>query len=70
LGQGGGSYDRALVPRHPAALVVTLLHDGELRGVDEPLPHSALDRPVDGIVTADAGFVGLPVGRRTQLPCT
>jgi 5-formyltetrahydrofolate cyclo-ligase len=30
LGQGGGSYDRALARRRPDALVVALLHDGEL----------------------------------------
>ncbi len=59
LGQGGGSYDRALVHRRPGALVVTLLHDGELRAPGELLPASPLDRPVDGVVTADGGFVTL-----------
>jgi len=59
LGQGGGSYDRALVYRRRGALVVTLLHDGELRDIGQPLPRSVLDLPVDGVVTADGGFVDL-----------
>lgn len=57
LGQGGGSYDRALLRRRPDALVVTLLHDGELS--ETPLPHDAHDQPVDGIVSADNGWLDL-----------
>ena len=36
LGYGGGCYDRALTRIRPDALVVALLHDGEL--LDDPLP--------------------------------
>ncbi|MEO7058254.1 MAG: 5-formyltetrahydrofolate cyclo-ligase [Lapillicoccus sp.] len=57
LGQGGGSYDRALLRRRPDALVVTLLHDGELS--ETPLPRDRHDQPVDGVVTPDAGWLDL-----------
>lgn len=56
LGQGGGSYDRALTRVAPTALVVALLHDGEL--VAGPLPSEPHDRPVDVVVTP-AGVVRL-----------
>jgi 5-formyltetrahydrofolate cyclo-ligase len=49
LGQGGGSFDRALGRARPDALVVALLHDDEL--VDGPLPVEPHDRPVDVVVT-------------------
>ncbi len=49
LGQGGGSYDRALARRRPGALVVALLHDHEL--VPGPLPVEPHDVPVDVAVT-------------------
>lgn len=49
LGQGGGSYDRALVRARPGALVVALLHDEELLG--GPVPLEAHDRRVDAVVT-------------------
>lgn len=51
LGRGGGSYDRALVRRHPDALVLAVLHPGELR--TDPLPVDGHDEPVDGVLTAD-----------------
>ena len=51
LGQGGGSFDRALVRARPDALVVALLHDDEVS--TEPLPAEPHDRPVDVIVTPD-----------------
>ncbi len=57
LGQGGGSYDLALLRRRPDALVVTLLHDGELS--ENPLPRDAHDQPVDGVITPDAGWLDL-----------
>jgi 5-formyltetrahydrofolate cyclo-ligase len=47
LGYGGGCYDRALTRIRPDALVVALLHDGELR--DEPLPAEPHDRRVDAV---------------------
>lgn len=49
LGQGGGSYDRALRRVSPAALVVALVHPGEL--VEGPLPVDGHDVAVDAVVT-------------------
>ena len=51
LGQGGGSFDRALVRARPDALVVALVHDDEVS--TEPLPVEPHDRPVDVIVTPE-----------------
>ncbi len=51
LGQGGGSYDRALARVGPRTLVVALVHPGEL--VSERLPTEAHDRRVDVVVTAE-----------------
>ena len=51
LGQGGGSYDRAL-PR-TAARVVAVVFDDEV--VDE-IPVEPHDRPVDGVLTPDGGL--------------
>ena len=51
LGQGGGSYDRAL-PR-TAARVVAVVFDDEL--VDE-IPVEPHDRPVDGALTPTGGL--------------
>lgn len=58
LGQGGGSYDRAL-PR-TAALLVALVHDDEL--VDD-LPREPHDRPVHVVLTPTR-TVRLPVRSR------
>ncbi len=55
IGQGGGSYDRALALRRPEALVVALLHDGEVS--QDPLPHEPHDLPVDAVLTVDGGCV-------------
>jgi 5-formyltetrahydrofolate cyclo-ligase len=49
LGQGGGSYDRALARRRPDAFVVALLHEGEIE--DDDLPADEHDQPVDAAVT-------------------
>lgn len=49
LGQGGGSYDRALARRRADAAVVALLHDHEL--VAGPLPVEPHDAPVTVAVT-------------------
>ncbi len=49
LGQGGGSYDRALARVAAGALVVALVHDDEL--VEQPVPVQPHDRPVDVVVT-------------------
>ncbi|MFI5840734.1 5-formyltetrahydrofolate cyclo-ligase [Catenuloplanes sp. NPDC051500] len=53
LGRGGGSYDRALA-RCPSALVVALLHDGEL--LDDELPAEPHDRRVQAVVTPGGGL--------------
>jgi 5-formyltetrahydrofolate cyclo-ligase len=47
LGYGGGCYDRALTRIRPGALVVALLHDGEL--LAERLPVESHDRRVDAV---------------------
>jgi len=62
LGQGGGSYDRALPRRSPGALVVALVHDDEI--VDtETVPVDQQDVSVDAVVTAATGWVSLsPAG--------
>ncbi len=57
MGRGGGSYDRALarlVPGH--AVVIAVLHDGEL--LDLPVPTEPHDRPVDAAATP-SGLVRL-----------
>ncbi|MEP6648786.1 MAG: 5-formyltetrahydrofolate cyclo-ligase [Lapillicoccus sp.] len=59
LGQGGGSYDRALARRHPDALVVVLLHDGELLPAGE-VPVDGHDVAVRVAVTPGGGPVRLP----------
>lgn len=50
LGQGGGSYDRALARRHPDAVVVALLFDAEVLTAGE-VPVDDHDVPVDLVVT-------------------
>lgn len=60
LGQGGGSYDRALarLPAGPGRpLVLAVVHDEEL--VDGPLPREPHDVAVDGALTP-SGLVLLP----------
>jgi 5-formyltetrahydrofolate cyclo-ligase len=61
LGRGGGSYDRALALASPAALVVALLYDGELLGLQE-LPAEPHDRRVSAAITPSLGLVRLPAG--------
>jgi len=58
LGQGGGSYDRALARRAPGALVVAVVGDDEL--VPGPLPGEEHDVRVDAVVTPGRGMVRLP----------
>ncbi|MFF5079646.1 5-formyltetrahydrofolate cyclo-ligase [Actinoplanes sp. NPDC000266] len=53
LGRGGGSYDRALSRVSSGALVVALLHDGELLAEVPAEPH---DRPVHGVITPHGGL--------------
>ncbi len=58
LGRGGGSYDRALARLTPGrALVVALLHDGELIDAVPAEPH---DHPVDATVTPAGGLTPRP----------
>jgi len=58
LGQGGGSYDRALPRRAPGAIVVALVHDDEVLEAGA-VPVAAHDIAVDAVVTPSAGWVGL-----------
>jgi 5-formyltetrahydrofolate cyclo-ligase len=55
MGRGGGSYDRAL-DRAQHAVVVALLHDGELLDAVPREPH---DRQVHAVVTPTDGLVVL-----------
>jgi 5-formyltetrahydrofolate cyclo-ligase len=52
LGQGGGSYDRAL--ERAGAPVVAVVFDDEV--VEEPIPVEAHDRPVAGALTPGGGL--------------
>jgi 5-formyltetrahydrofolate cyclo-ligase len=56
LGQGGGSYDRALARTGPAVLTVALLYDGEL--LDE-IPAGPADRPVRAAAQPGQGITRL-----------
>lgn len=58
LGQGGGSYDRALPRRRAGVPVIALVADAEF--VDGPLPVADHDEPVDGVVTPGLGYRALP----------
>lgn len=57
LGQGGGSYDRALARTKPGTPVLAVLFDDELVDGVPAEPH---DRPVDAVLTPSGGVV--PVG--------
>jgi 5-formyltetrahydrofolate cyclo-ligase len=52
LGQGGGSYDRAL--ERAGAPVVAVVFDDEI--LDEPIPVEPHDRPVAGVLTPAGGL--------------
>jgi 5-formyltetrahydrofolate cyclo-ligase len=52
LGQGGGSYDRAL--ERARAPVVAVVFDDDV--LDEPIPVEPHDRPVAGVLTPHAGL--------------
>jgi 5-formyltetrahydrofolate cyclo-ligase len=58
LGQGGGSYDRALTRRRPDALLVVLLNDGELLSTGK-IPTEEHDVRVHVAVTPSGGLVPL-----------
>ncbi|HCU49061.1 MAG TPA: 5-formyltetrahydrofolate cyclo-ligase, partial [Micromonosporaceae bacterium] len=57
LGRGGGSYDRALARVSSSALVVALLHDGEVLA---RVPHEPHDRRVQVALTP-SGVQGLDI---------
>jgi 5-formyltetrahydrofolate cyclo-ligase len=58
LGQGGGSYDRALARRHPAAVLVSLVNDEEYAAW--PLRCDPHDIRVDGVITPGIGLSAIP----------
>lgn len=55
LGQGGGSYDRALPRRRPGTPVVAVLNPEEYDVA--PVPADAHDSPVDAVVLTDGRYV-------------
>jgi 5-formyltetrahydrofolate cyclo-ligase len=68
LGQGGGSYDRALRRRRTGAPVVAVVGDDEL--VPGPLPGEVHDVRVDAVVTPGRGLVRLPLDAGGPAPAT
>jgi 5-formyltetrahydrofolate cyclo-ligase len=58
LGQGGGSYDRALARRRTGAVVVAIVNDQEYAG--RPLPHDPHDVRVNAVITAGGGLSEIP----------
>lgn len=56
LGQGGGSYDRALARRSPGTLTIALVYDDELVDV---VPSESHDLGVDAVITPRAGLLHL-----------
>jgi 5-formyltetrahydrofolate cyclo-ligase len=54
LGQGGGSYDRALPRRRPDAVIVAILNDEEYAG--RPLPRGPHDVRVNAVITPERGL--------------
>jgi 5-formyltetrahydrofolate cyclo-ligase len=54
LGQGGGSYDRALARRRADAVVVAIVNDQEYAGWT--LPVGAHDVPVNAVITPGGGL--------------
>lgn len=52
LGQGGGSYDRALARKRPGTPVVAMLFDEE---VVDGVPAEPHDHPVDAVLTPSGG---------------
>lgn len=59
LGQGGGSYDRALPRVGRSVPVIAIVHEHE---VVDTVPRDPHDRDVDGVVTATSGLVLLSAG--------
>lgn len=59
LGQGGGSYDRALARADPAARIVAVIDDDALV---EQVPHEPHDALVSAVVRPGMGWTELPIG--------
>ena len=55
LGQGGGSYDRALARRRPDAVLVAIVNDEEYAAW--PLPRDAHDVRVNAVITPARGLM-------------
>lgn len=58
MGQGGGSYDRALARRHPHAVVVAIVNDEEY--AVQPLPRDGHDVRVHAVITPGSGLTPIP----------
>jgi len=58
LGQGGGSYDRALARRRPDAVLVAIVNDEEY--AVWPLPCDAHDVRVHAVITPGTGLSPIP----------
>jgi 5-formyltetrahydrofolate cyclo-ligase len=60
LGQGGGSYDRALARRHPDAILVAIVNDEEYAAW--PLPREPHDVPMNAVITPGIGLAHIGDG--------
>ena len=58
LGQGGGSYDRALARRHRDAVIVAIVNDEEY--AVWPLPRDVHDVRVNAVITPGGGLSLIP----------
>ena len=58
LGQGGGSYDRALLRSDPEALRLAVVFEQEVLGA---VPADDHDQPVHAVLTPDRGVRRLPL---------
>lgn len=58
LGQGGGSYDRALLRADPEAVRLAVVFESELR---DDVPADDHDQPVDAVLTPARGVQRLPL---------
>lgn len=61
LGQGGGSYDRALARRHPEAIIVAIVNDEEYAAW--PLSFEPHDVRVNAVITPGLGLVPITGSR-------
>ena len=68
LGQGGGSYDRALARRHPDAVLVAIVNDEEYAAW--PLPREPHDVRVNAVITPGTGFSSIAPAEPQSYPPT